>query len=150
MFTKWTKNWEKVVKIVLKKLKKSPPKAAKFFLAPFYIPPFQNLPNISVFDSLTIRFLTRGGVNVKDHSLTLYRSGGPQDRPKLELSKMVQNALYTAPWGKILSFWPFWTSHWAQRVIAAVLGRFATQQILGPEPPNDPKMTQNGPKTWTR
>ena len=37
----------------------------------------------------------------------------PQDRPKFDLSKMVQNPLKTAPWGQILSFWPFWTSHWA-------------------------------------
>ena len=40
-------------------------------------------------------------------------SGDPQYRPKFDLSKMVQNALKTAPWGQLLSFWPFWTSHWA-------------------------------------
>ena len=40
----------------------SPPKAAKKFLALFLRTPFQKPPNISVFDSLTIRFLTRGGV----------------------------------------------------------------------------------------
>ena len=41
-------------------------------------------------------------------------SGDPQERPKFDLSKMIQIALYTALWGQILSFWPFWTSHWAQ------------------------------------
>ena len=60
MFKKWTKNWEKVVNF-FKKITKSPPKAAKKFLALFLHTPFQNPPNISVFDSLTIRFLTRGG-----------------------------------------------------------------------------------------
>ena len=59
---------------------------------------------------------TRGGGGSED----------PQDRPKFDLSKMVQNALETAPWGQILSFWPFWTSHWARGPLLQHLGDFTT------------------------
>ena len=54
---------------------------------------------------------------------------------------MGQNALYTAPWGQILSFWPFWTSHWAPKGHFGVIWRLWARNLLSCK---SPKYCSNG------